>query len=186
MDTKIANVAGVSAVIGADDHYIITDPIYYPGEDGFKSTPIVQGGGEQDQYLGRLDLVYKYEDGAWTLDDFDGYLYDLEGVEADQEIQDLIDSYQAEEGSRIKDESHINRISQRFRSRAGSRSFGQRGCETAQKRQKGHCSSDENQDIQCFLLQTALDSDMMIDRKEKEKQLFLAADVKENSQRIFR
>ncbi len=97
VDTKIANVAGVSAVIGADDHYIITDPIYYPGEDGFKSTPIVQGGGEQDQYLGRLDLVYKYEDGAWTLDDFDGYLYDLEGVEADQEIQDLIDSYQAEE-----------------------------------------------------------------------------------------
>ncbi len=96
VDTKIANVEGVSAVIGADDHYIITEPIYYPGEDGFKSTPIVQGGGEHDQYLGRLDLVYKYEDGAWILDDFEGYLYDLEGVEGDQEIQDLIDSYQTE------------------------------------------------------------------------------------------
>lgn len=97
VDTKIANVAGVSAVIGADDHYIITNPIYYPGDDGFKSTPILQGGGEQDQYLGRLDLVYKYEDGAWTLDDFEGYLYDLDGVEGDQEIQDMIDAYQAQE-----------------------------------------------------------------------------------------
>lgn len=92
IDTKIANVAGVSAVIGADDHYIITNPIYYPGDDGFKSTPILQGGGEQDQYLGRLDLIYQYEDGAWVLEDFDGYLYDLEGVEPDQELQNLIDS----------------------------------------------------------------------------------------------
>lgn len=92
IDTKIANVPGVSAVIGADDHYIITSPIYYPGDDGFKSTPILQGGGEQDQYLGRLDLTYVYEEGAWTLDDFEGYLYDLEGVEPDQTIQDLIDS----------------------------------------------------------------------------------------------
>lgn len=97
VDTKIANVEGVSAVIGADDHYIITNPIYYPGVDGFKSTPILQGGGEHDQYLGRLDLVYKYEEGEWTLDDFEGYLYDLEGVEADQEILDLIDSYQTQE-----------------------------------------------------------------------------------------
>lgn len=94
VDTKIANVEGVSAVIGADDHYIITNPIYWPGDDGFKSTPIVQGGGEQDQYLGRLDLTYVYEEGAWTLDDFDGYLYDLEGVEGDEQIQQMIDSYQ--------------------------------------------------------------------------------------------
>lgn len=94
VDTKIANVAGVSAVIGADDHYIIESPIYYPGADGFKSSPIVQGGGEQDQYLGRLDLVYTYEEGTWVLDDFEGYLYDLEGVEADQELQELIQFYQ--------------------------------------------------------------------------------------------
>lgn len=94
VDTKTANVEGVSAVVGADDHYIITNPIYYPGDDGFKSTPIVQGGGEQDQYLGRLDLSYVYTEGAWTLDDFDGYLYDLEGVEGDEEIQAMIDSYQ--------------------------------------------------------------------------------------------
>ena len=92
VDTKIANVEGVSAVIGADDHYVITNPIYWPGDDGFKSTPIVQAGGEQDQYLGRLDLSFTYQDGAWVLDDFEGSLYDLEGVEADEEIQSMIDS----------------------------------------------------------------------------------------------
>lgn len=96
IDTKIANVDGVSAVIGADDHYIITTPIYYPGADGFKSSPIVQGGGEQDQYLGRLDLNFVYEEGVWELDDFNGYLYDIEGVEGDMEIQALIDQYRAE------------------------------------------------------------------------------------------
>lgn len=96
VDTKIANVPGVSAVVGADDHYIITEPIYYPGEDGFKSTPILQGGGEQDQYLGRLDLEYKLVDGEWTLDDFNGYLYDLTGVEGDSEIQGMIDEYRAQ------------------------------------------------------------------------------------------
>lgn len=95
VDTKIANVPGVSAVIGADDHYIITDPIYYPGEDGFKSSPIVQGGGEQDQYLGRLDLEYALVDGEWTLQDFDGYLYDLTDVEGDAGIQGIIDDYRA-------------------------------------------------------------------------------------------
>ena len=52
----------------------------------------MQAGGEYDQFLGRLDLEYTYTEGAWTLTDFDGYLYDLEGVEPDQEIQDLIDS----------------------------------------------------------------------------------------------
>ena len=96
IDTKIANVDGVSAVIGADDHYIITNPIYYPGADGFKSAPIVQGGGEQDQYLGRLDLTYVYEEGTWELDDFNGYLYDIEGVEGDSEIQTMIDQYRTE------------------------------------------------------------------------------------------
>ncbi|MCR1840386.1 bifunctional metallophosphatase/5'-nucleotidase [Murimonas intestini] len=96
VDTKIANVEGISAVIGADDHYIITSPVYYPGDEGFKSTPILQGGGEQDQYLGRLDLTYIYDEGTWTLDDFNGYLYDLEGVEGNSEIQNLIDTYRAE------------------------------------------------------------------------------------------
>ena len=57
-----------------------------------RAHPIVQAGGEQDQYLGRLDLSFTYQDGAWVLDDFEGSLYDLEGVEADEEIQSMIDS----------------------------------------------------------------------------------------------
>ncbi|MDD2959450.1 MAG: metallophosphoesterase [Lachnospiraceae bacterium] len=96
VDTKIANVDGVSAVVGADDHYIIASPMYYPGEDGFKSTPILQGGGEQDQYLGRLDMNFVYTEGVWTLDDFNGYLYDLAGVEGNSKIQVMIDQYRAE------------------------------------------------------------------------------------------
>lgn len=97
IDTKIANIDGVSAVMGADDHYIITNPIYYPGNDNFKSTPIVQNGGEQDQYLGRLDLEYELVDGTWTLKDFSGSLYDLEGVEGNEEIQSMIDEYRAQQ-----------------------------------------------------------------------------------------
>lgn len=97
IDTKIANIDGISAVMGADDHYIITNPIYYPGNDDFKSTPIVQNGGEQDQYLGRLDLEYELVDGTWTLKDFSGSLYDLEGVEGNEEIQSMIDEYRAQQ-----------------------------------------------------------------------------------------
>lgn len=96
VDTKIANVKGVSAVIGADDHYIINNPIYYPGKDNFKSSPIVQAGGELDQYLGRLDLQFEKVDGAWTLKDFNGYLYDLTGVEGDSVVQMIINKYRAQ------------------------------------------------------------------------------------------
>ena len=92
VDTKTCWVEGVSAVVGADDHFVISEPLYTPGENDSKTTPIVQAGGEYDQFLGRLDLEYTYTEGARTLTDFDGYLYDLEGVEPDQEIQDLIDS----------------------------------------------------------------------------------------------
>lgn len=96
IDTKIANVKGISAVIGADDHYIIASPIYYPGADNYKSSPIVQAGGEQDQYLGRLDLEYELVEDTWTLKDFNGYLYDITGVESDSAIQVIIDEYRAQ------------------------------------------------------------------------------------------
>ncbi len=92
VDTKTCWVEGVSAVVGADDHFVITNPLYTPGENDTKTTPIVQAGGEFDQFLGRLDLEYTYTEGAWELTDFDGYLYDLEGVEPDEELQTLIDS----------------------------------------------------------------------------------------------
>ena len=92
VDTKTCWVSGVSAVVGADDHFVITNPLYTPGENDTKTTPIVQAGGEYDQFLGRLDLEYTYTEGAWELTDFNGYLYDLEGVEPDADLQALIDS----------------------------------------------------------------------------------------------
>ena len=44
----------------------------YGGEYEKKSSPIVQAGGEHDQYLGRLDLEFEKVDGVWTLKDFNG------------------------------------------------------------------------------------------------------------------
>ena len=93
-DIAISKVKGISAIVGADDHFIIAKPIYYPGPFDSKSTPMVQAGGETDQYLGRLDLMFKYtEDGAWAMVDFEGYLYDLTDVEPDQDLADLIEEY---------------------------------------------------------------------------------------------
>ena len=93
VDMQISRVGGVTAVIGADDHLVIQKPLYYPGYFGAKSTPMVQAGGENEQYLGRLELNFGKTEGKWTLAEFDGYLYDLEGVEADQTIVDIIEEY---------------------------------------------------------------------------------------------
>ena len=65
----------------------------YGGEYEKKSSPIVQAGGEHDQYLGRLDLEFEKVDGVWTLKDFNGYLYDTAEVEADSYLQLIIDNY---------------------------------------------------------------------------------------------
>ncbi|MDO5016352.1 MAG: metallophosphoesterase [Eubacteriales bacterium] len=95
VDALIDRIPGVSAVIGADDHFVIEKPMYIPDPVGFYAGPIAQAGGEGDHYLGRLDLKFKTNEGAWYLDSFDGYLYDLDGVEANQDILDLIESYRA-------------------------------------------------------------------------------------------
>lgn len=95
IDALIDRIPGVSAVIGADDHFVIEKPLYIPDPVGFYAGPIAQAGGEADHYLGRLDLNFKTNEASWYLDSFDGYLYDLEGVEANQDILDLIESYRA-------------------------------------------------------------------------------------------
>ncbi len=100
VDMSIAKVGGVSAVIGADDHLVIRKPICYPGPFGAKSAPVVQAGGEQDQYLGRLDLSFEITDGAWTLSDFDGFLYELDGVEPDRDLEDLIEKFRSGEAGK--------------------------------------------------------------------------------------
>ena len=65
----------------------------------------MQAGGESDQFLGRLDLEYTYTDGAWELTDFDGYLYDLEGVEPNEELQALIHSFNETAETEAADEA---------------------------------------------------------------------------------
>jgi len=93
-DHKLAQVPGVSAVIGADTHKIIQTPEYeFNGE---WMVPITQAGGEQEHYLGRLDLTYEVIDGEMTLVESDGMLYDVTNVPADPEIQGMIDEYRAE------------------------------------------------------------------------------------------
>ena len=93
-DHKMARVPGVSAVIGADTHKVIETPEYeFNGE---VMVPITQAGGEQEHYLGRLDLVYEVVDGKMKLVESDGFLYDVTNVPADPEIQAIIDDYRAE------------------------------------------------------------------------------------------
>lgn len=93
-DHKLAQVPGVSAVIGADTHKVIETPEYeFNGE---VMVPITQAGGEQSHYLGRLDLTFEVIDGKMTLAESDGFLYDVTNVPADPEIQAMIDDYRAE------------------------------------------------------------------------------------------
>jgi 5'-nucleotidase len=95
-DHKMARVPGVSAVIGADTHKIIQTPEYeFNGE---VMVPITQAGGEQEHYLGRLDLSFEVVDGKMKLAESDGYLYDVTNVPADPKIQAMIDGYRTEMG----------------------------------------------------------------------------------------
>ncbi len=97
-DHKLAQVPGVSAVIGADTHKVIETPEYeFNGE---VMVPITQAGGEQEHYLGRLDLTFEVVDGKMTLVESDGFLYDVTNVRADPEIQEIIDEYRSELNAR--------------------------------------------------------------------------------------
>ncbi|MGW8427702.1 bifunctional metallophosphatase/5'-nucleotidase [Peribacillus simplex] len=93
-DHKLAQVPGVSAVIGADTHKVIQTPEYeFNGE---VMVPITQAGGEQEHYLGRLDLTFEIVDGKMTLVESNGFLYDVTNVPADSEVQAIIDEYRSE------------------------------------------------------------------------------------------
>ncbi len=64
--------------------------------NGEWNVPITQAGGEQENYLGRLDLIFKVVDGKMKLVESDGMLYDVTNVPADPEVQAIIDHYRAE------------------------------------------------------------------------------------------
>ncbi len=94
-DHRIARVAGVDAVIGADTHKIIRTPETELNPEGHL-VPITQAGGEQEHYLGRLDLVFEVRGGRYVLMEHTGFLYeDLSDVAEDPEIVALIDEYRA-------------------------------------------------------------------------------------------
>ncbi|MGE7903205.1 hypothetical protein ACQKNS_02195 [Peribacillus sp. NPDC094092] len=54
--------------------------------------PITQAIGDEEHYLGRLDLTFKVVAGKLTLDESDGILYDVTNVPADPEIKAIIDN----------------------------------------------------------------------------------------------
>lgn len=92
VDVRLAEVPGIAAVVGADDHFRMENPIYWVWE-GEKSVPIVQHGGEELSMLGRLDLVFEKKDGGLKLIDFHGKAYDADFVPGDPKVQDIINEY---------------------------------------------------------------------------------------------
>lgn len=93
VDTKLANIEGIDAVLGADDHFHMSKPIYWVSSNQ-KSTPIVQHGGEEDHVLGKLELIFLKENGELKLVDFRGSEYDIKFVEEDKNIRNIINKYE--------------------------------------------------------------------------------------------
>jgi len=81
----------VSAVVGGHSHTKLIVP--HVIRDGQKRIPVVQTGGESDHSLGRLDLVFIKNRGQWVLNEFSGYLFWLNDIEPDIEIQAILDKY---------------------------------------------------------------------------------------------
>ena len=86
------NMKGISAIISADTHIKLATP--YIINDGENQIPIVQAGGEEDNYLGRLDLLFEKINGQWILKEFNGSLFSLDDIAEDTEIRDILDRYE--------------------------------------------------------------------------------------------
>lgn len=94
----------VSAVLGADDHFILDKPMHTVRKDKdnkIKTTPITQAEGEAGHFLGRLDLTYKYENGKWNLDNFEGKLYDVTNVKEDKKVKVILEKYRNLKNNKI-------------------------------------------------------------------------------------
>jgi len=85
------NMRTVSAIVSADTHIKLTTPFVSYGNGHL--IPIVQAGGEEDNYIGRLDLIYKKEKSQWILKEFSGSLFSLDGVAEDREVLEILDRY---------------------------------------------------------------------------------------------
>ncbi|HEY9061253.1 MAG TPA: metallophosphatase [Pseudobacteroides sp.] len=80
-------VKDVSAIIGGHDHIRTLKPVVSNG------IPIMQAGGEELHYLGRVDLEFKQKDNNWVLDSFSTNLYPADGIVKDERIKRIIDDY---------------------------------------------------------------------------------------------
>lgn len=88
IDKDLAD-SGISFIIGADDHFVIPQPIYRSG-----GIPITQAGGEDNIFLGRLDLTYENQNGKWVLKSHKGMLYPInDKVPMDPEIKNIVDGF---------------------------------------------------------------------------------------------
>jgi 2',3'-cyclic-nucleotide 2'-phosphodiesterase (5'-nucleotidase family) len=90
-DKKLAEaLPGLTVIVGGDSHTVLKAPFLHNG------IPIVQAGGEYNQYLGRLDLIFEYVDNTWKLIHYQGILIRLDdSVPEDPEIKGILDRYLA-------------------------------------------------------------------------------------------
>ncbi|MCL1806335.1 MAG: metallophosphoesterase [Oscillospiraceae bacterium] len=91
---KDREMRGVSAVVGGDNHMVLYTPAVILDDD--KSIPIVQAGGEENHFLGRLDLTFEEIDGVWVLHSFHGRLLSIVDTPPDPEIEAIIEHYLSE------------------------------------------------------------------------------------------
>jgi 5'-nucleotidase len=91
VDRKLAEILpGLTVIVGGDSHTVLKEPFFING------IPIVQAGGEDNQYLGRLDLTFEHADGAWKIIHCRGELIPLdEKVPQDPEVKGILDDYLA-------------------------------------------------------------------------------------------
>ncbi|HEX3048872.1 MAG TPA: metallophosphatase [Bacillota bacterium] len=90
-DKKLAEaLPGLAVIVGGDSHTVLKKPFLKNG------IPIVQAGGENNQYLGRLDLIFEYVDNSWKLTHYHGVLIRLnDSVPEDPEVKGILDSFVA-------------------------------------------------------------------------------------------
>jgi 5'-nucleotidase len=97
VDTYMSGTRGISAVIGADDHLMMPEPIYYAVGYGETGIPIVQNGGEFEHYLRRLDLTFENTGNTMKLIDYESSIYNMEGVNEDSGVRNIIAEYRKTE-----------------------------------------------------------------------------------------
>jgi 2',3'-cyclic-nucleotide 2'-phosphodiesterase (5'-nucleotidase family) len=89
VDQKMAEaIPGLAVIVGGDSHTVLKEPFLVNG------IPIVQAGGESNQYLGRLDLTFEYVNRAWKMIRCQGKLIPLnDKVPQDPKVKAILDGY---------------------------------------------------------------------------------------------